>query len=217
MKEHFFLKKEGRKAADKIFNLGVIFSITFLFLSFFVSANSIPIAGFQKLNQEFNFTQVCSDATYITITNIKTPSNSYLINKNMTQVGDGTFVYNYTPTELGRIDFMGVSDGCEKTFATYFIVTYDGLPNEFSKLDTYYLLFILIPLLLALLISGLALKYDKRLLLFSAIGFTISGLIISYYPSGFQNRFILDTVSVLNYGLAFLCLALGIWEWLPED
>jgi hypothetical protein len=211
--------EEGIKVAHSLnVKLAIILSFTtFLFLFSFISANSLNSLGVQKLNQEFNFTQVCSDATYITLTNIKTPTGNLIINQNMSLVATGTFIYNYTPNELGRHDFMGISDGCEKTFATYLDVTYDGLTNSNTKLDNYYILFIAISLILGLLISGIALKYDKRLLIMSALAFVSSGLIISYYPSGFANRFILDTISVLNYGIAFLCLALAIWEWLPGD
>ena len=82
-----------------------------LFLSFLsiVSANLNTYPS-QKLNEEFNFTQVCSDATYITLTNIRTPKGNIIINENMTSVGPGTFIYNYTGTSEGRHDFMGISD-----------------------------------------------------------------------------------------------------------
>lgn len=100
-----------------------------LFLSFLsiVSANLNTYPS-QKLNEEFNFTQVCSDATYITLTNIRTPNGNIIINENMTSVGPGTFIYNYTGTSEGRHDFMGISDGCEKTFATWLDITFTGNP-----------------------------------------------------------------------------------------
>jgi hypothetical protein len=44
----------------------------------------------------------------------------------MTANGTGQFCYTYTPTEVGRYDFKGVSDGCEKSFATYIDVNSNG-------------------------------------------------------------------------------------------
>ena len=49
------------------------------------------------------------------------------------------------------------------------------------------------------------------------MGFLGAGLIISYYPSGIENKFITDILSIINYGVAFLCLAMGIYDWLPND
>ena len=71
--------------------------------------------------------------------------------------------------------------------------------------------------LFGFILGGLGLYYDKRILLFSAMGFLGAGLIISYYPSGIENKFITDILSIINYGVAFLCLALGIYDWLPDD
>ena len=39
----------------------------------------------------------------------------------------GDFYYLFTNTStLGRYDVRGISNGCEKTFATYFTISYYG-------------------------------------------------------------------------------------------
>ena len=45
----------------------------------------------------------------------------------MVSFSNGEYYYNFSKTSLlGRYDVRGISDGCEKTFATYFIITPDG-------------------------------------------------------------------------------------------
>ncbi len=82
--------------------------------------------GTIKVNQPYIFCQVCSDGSYITLSSINTPNSTELINLNMTSTGSKQFCYNYTPTKVGRYDFRGISDGCDKTFATYVDVTSNG-------------------------------------------------------------------------------------------
>lgn len=96
-----------------------------IFLLTYVSATDSS-QGTWKYNQLNTFVQPCSNANYITLDAIKTPTKTIIINENMTKVSSGTFVYNHTPTELGRYDFVGTSDGCEGSFATYLMVTNDS-------------------------------------------------------------------------------------------
>lgn len=104
------------------------FSTFFLliFLMSFVSSSTLSQYDPQKVNEEFSFCQICQDASYITLSNIKTPNSTNITNVNMDSVGGGSFCYNYTPTQIGRYDFRGISDGCLKTFAVYVDVTADG-------------------------------------------------------------------------------------------
>ena len=106
----------------------LIFSLAFLvvFLSL-VSSNTLSQYKSQEVNEEFNFTQTCQDSSYVTLSAIiSTPNETEIINTNMTSVGGGSFIYNYTPTQVGRYDFTGISDGCLKTFAVYVDVTPNG-------------------------------------------------------------------------------------------
>jgi hypothetical protein len=127
-KQFFLNRKEGRKATRDLSKIvGVIFSLTFLFLSF---TSALDSYGTKKLNEQFTFCQVCSDSTYVTLSSIETPSQTIQVNENMTSLGSGQFCYNYTATQIGRHDFRGISDGCEKTFATYVDISTDGFINS---------------------------------------------------------------------------------------
>ena len=104
-----------------------IFSLFLLvFLMSFISANTLNQYPSKQVNEIFSFCQTCQNAGYTTLSSIETPNLTELINLNMTSVGGGEFCYNYTPTQIGRYDFRGISDGCLKTFAVYVDVTADG-------------------------------------------------------------------------------------------
>lgn len=106
-------------------NLLIVSLLVFTFM-FAVQVSALDDLGSAKVNQQYQFCQVCQDASFITLSSIQTPTSSVLINENMTSTGSGQFCYNYTPIELGRYDFRGISDGCEGTFATYLEVTPSG-------------------------------------------------------------------------------------------
>lgn len=115
---------KSMKANKKAFIFLLAFAMIFLLSN--VQASTLEAYGTKQVNEPFTFTQVCADATYIYLSSIETPSGIISLNTNMTNTGLGQFSYNYTPTEIGRYDFRGVSDGCEKTFATYVEVTSTG-------------------------------------------------------------------------------------------
>jgi hypothetical protein len=104
-----------------------------LFAFFFVVAFTISLAsasldsaGIYKLGENITFTQPCSEASYITLSLIRTPTQIIVVDENMTSLASGVFGYNYTTSETGKIYFEGASDGCEQTFATYITVTLNG-------------------------------------------------------------------------------------------
>ena len=101
----------------------LIFSILFMSL---ISGSTLETYTPQEVNLEFNFTQTCQNSAYTTLSTIITPNSTEIVNVNMTSVGGGSFMYNYTPTQIGRYDFTGISDGCLKTFAVYVDVTPNG-------------------------------------------------------------------------------------------
>lgn len=100
--------------------------VLLVFLVSIVSASTLTQYQSKRVDENFSFCQVCQDSTYITLSNIETPNSTEIINTNMTSVGGGSFCYNYTPTQTGRYDFAGISDGCLKTFAVYVDVTPNG-------------------------------------------------------------------------------------------
>jgi len=115
--------------------------LTILCLGMFLIsfASALDSLGTFKKAEQVRITQVCSDATYINISSISYPNSSTaVLNIEMTSSGSGEYYYNFTSTEvLGRYDVRGVSDGCEKTFATYFDVTYNGQTISGSKVGLY--------------------------------------------------------------------------------
>ncbi len=104
-------------------NIYIFFTLV-LFISF-VSA-TLSTYPSKQVNEEFNFTQTCQDATYITLSTIITPNSTDTTNINMTSTGAGSFVYNYTPILVGTYDFNGISDGCLNTFAVSVEITPNG-------------------------------------------------------------------------------------------
>lgn len=109
-------------------NLLLVFTI-FLFVSSFSLISALDSLGSSKVNEQYIFCQVCADATYIRLSSIQTPTNTNFIDSNMTPNGTGQYCYSFTPTEVGRYDFKGISDGCDRTFATYLEVTPSGFTN----------------------------------------------------------------------------------------
>lgn len=99
--------------------------IILFFLVGFVSALDSQGTGIE--GQNFTFVQTCDDATWITISTIQFPNRSVeSIETNMSSLGGGAFQYNFTNIINGRHDVTGISDGCTKTFSTYFEVTDSG-------------------------------------------------------------------------------------------
>lgn len=97
-----------------------------IFMFSIVSATTLQTYKPQQVDVEFNFTQTCQDATFVTLSTIITPNSTEIINENMVSTGGGSYNYNYTPNQIGRYDFTGISDGCLKTFAVYVDVTPNG-------------------------------------------------------------------------------------------
>lgn len=167
-----------------------------------------------------NFSITSNFATSCELTTINTPTG--IIEIGQTDISTGTFDFNVLSgnfTSLGTYCMNIVcTDGTDITTGEYCReITSDGFGSTQTKQDNYYILFIGIALLFGFILGALGFFYDKRILIFSAMGFLGAGLIISYYPSGIENKFITDILSIINYGVAFLCLAMGIYDWLPND
>ncbi len=95
-------------------------------------------------------------------------------------------------------------------------VTEDGKKDILNRYDIVNLIFLCISVLFSILLSAYGLLKDERILIFASIFFLISGLLIPTFTF-INNQNLLNALSIINYGLAFLCLAFGIYEWLPED
>jgi len=115
----------------KIWVMSFLIGLAILFSIAHVS--SLDNLGTFKQEQTIRLTQVCADATYINISSISYPNSTVIFsNIEMISSGSGEYYYdlhsNYTSL-LGRYDVRGISDGCEKTFATYFEITGTGNPE----------------------------------------------------------------------------------------
>lgn len=130
------------KTQIKYANLYILLLVSIFFMSF-CSAN-LPSLGEFAQNEEIRIAQTCSDATYINISSISYPNSSTAVsNIEMTSSGSGEFYYLFNLTDkLGRYDVRGVSDGCEKTFATYFTITPSGRVVSDSKMTANIVLFV---------------------------------------------------------------------------
>lgn len=116
--------------------------------------------GTFKQNENIRIAQICSDATQINISSISYPNSTIAVsNIEMLSAGSGEFYYDFNLTDTeGRYDVRGVSDGCERTFSTYLIVSLSGQSTE------YYFIISDIILLLAVIFLTFILwtKYKNR-------------------------------------------------------
>lgn len=133
--------------------------IIFLIITFLLSISFVsPLdsLGIYKQGETVRVVQVCSDATYINISSIAYPNSSVAIsNVGMTSAGSGEFYYDFTTSVSGRYDVRGISDGCEGTFATYFVVTSTGEDYNESQF-------------------GIIITWGIMILLFGGLGFSFS-------------------------------------------
>lgn len=120
--------------------------VLFVFLFIPLICASLESLGTYQQGENVRIGQVCSDATSINITVIDPNSNNLTSNVEMNNTGYGEFYYDFnSTTSLGRYDVRGVSDGCENTFATYFLISSSGSLVSGDKISAYIvLLFFLI-------------------------------------------------------------------------
>ena len=158
-------------------NIFILIFISFVLIS---SVQALDNMGTFKQNSNVRIVQICSDASFINITSVSYPDSSIATSTSaMTDLGNGEFYIDFeNTTQLGRYDVRGVSDGCEKTFATYFEVTPSGfLINEGSYISLFGSLFIMI--ILSIIFLFLAYKSEStvpRVTLYSLgfIGFLMA-------------------------------------------
>jgi len=114
---------------QKIF---IIISII-LFLPLLISYDG-GIGTF-KQGQIVRIPQICSDAKWINISSISYPNSSTAVqNAPMIFSGNGEFYYYFSLTNVtGRYEVRGVSDGCEKTFVTFFDITGSGYKLDVAQ------------------------------------------------------------------------------------
>jgi len=150
MKNKILLNHQFQRIPKKL----MVTIILGIFLISGVSA--LDTQGIGKEGQNFTFIQTCDTATYITLSTIQKPDRSVqVINANMTSTGGGAFQYNLTSLVSGRYDLTGISDGCEKTFATYIEITYNGVELKQSQSTIYIPLFLFLIFIFIITILGI--------------------------------------------------------------
>lgn len=190
-----------------------------LFISIFLvsSVCALDSLGTFKKGQQVRITQVCADATQVNITSISYPNSTpAAANIQMIKSGQEFYYWFYGTNVVGRYDVRGVSDGCEKTFATYFEITSDGSEKTLIKTDLQFFIFFFISLGFGLLLGILGIYNDARILIFSAIGFFSAGLLSYYYSQFLFMPFLSYSTTIICVGLGMIALAYSIYEWLPR-
>ena len=182
--------------------------LLFLFLISFTSSLSL---GTYKQNEVVRITQVCSDATYINISSIAYPDSSVAVSGiSMISAGSGEFYYDFNDTlRLGRYDVRGISDGCEKTFATYFEINPSGRTGDNSNI--FFFLFVI------LLIYGITFTgFFGRNIPITILG----GMAMIFLGVYMVNHGIIIYQDNLTNYLAYLTIAIGfitaIWAGIEQ-
>ncbi len=155
--------------------------LTLMIGMFLISfASALDNQGVGKQGENFTFIQTCDDATYITLSTIQYPNRTVqIINENMTSMGGGAFQYNFTDVVNGRTDITGISDGCTKTFATFFIITPSGMSITSGSSMIYFILISGSLFLFVLCLwAGLILPFRNK----RAEGGEILGIQLAKYP-----------------------------------
>jgi len=153
-----------------------------LFLMEFGSA-SLDSLGVFKKSSNVKIAQVCSDASSINISSISYPNSTIAAsNVEMISVGNGEFRYDFNLTDsLGKYDVRGISNGCEKTFATYFDITPNGYNQTTSQSINslgYLILMIFITIIIGLL--GFSLKDSEKLWVLGILFMVLSLFLLAY-------------------------------------
>jgi len=141
-------------------------------------------------------TQTCNNADWINISSISYPNSSVAVsNIEMTSAGSGEFYYDFclTSVESGRYDVRGISNGCEKDFATYFLIG----SNLFVLLIILYV-FAFVFLILSVFVN------EELFVYISGICFLLTGILIMIYGIGTLNDENSRYLSFISLGLGLL-------------
>lgn len=186
-----------------------------MFLGLFLIGNvfALDTIGTFKKNETINFCQICYDATYISIS-IKYPNSTIaLLNDNLTSFGNGLFCDYFNLTENnGRYNVLGISDGCDKTFVTYFYINPTGIEssdanNSIVSLAIWFLFIIAIILFMGFLFVPSKPPVKWTFFLISMM-FLLQAITILY--TGMQNEVV--GTNIENY-FSFLASASFILFW----
>jgi hypothetical protein len=147
-----------------------------------VSAGKESLGVF-KQNETVRVTQICDDATYVTLSSVSYPNGSVALTSTpMISIGSGEYYLDFvSPSQLGVYDVRGISDGCENTFTYYFEITPSGKITSSSQ--GLLSIGILASIILLMLFFGwLSFKFiDKDATFGFGLFFLVMSLILSLY------------------------------------
>ena len=146
--------------------LNIIGCLLLIILSGFVSAevnNFAPI----KIGECVTIKQVCASCTYVNLSISYPNSTLAIINNGMTDIGGGTWTYEFcNTTQTGRYDITGSGDlsGTDTSFSVlYFEATPTGIEYNSAKSSTYTIvLLISLLILITLFIAGYKLPSKNK-------------------------------------------------------
>jgi hypothetical protein len=190
--------------------------ILIMLLGLFLIGNVMALdsLGTFKQNQTVRITQVCSDATYITISSITYPNSAIIISGvNMTSAGSGEYYYTFNKASVvGRYDVRGISDGCDKTFATYFDITPSG--NYGNDNMIWYIVIIFLAYFV-----GFMGFFGKNVWVSVIGGFSMMILGIYIYTQGviIYLNWVSNAISAITLALGMLFVTIPLVEYLQEE
>lgn len=171
-----------------VLNKKILLAMMFGILLISCASATLESLKTAKLNQDYTIFQTCASCTYVNIT-VSNVDGIILNNIEMSDNGSGIWVYNFTPTSLGRYDVTGQGDknSVDTSFVTYFEVTSTGnTKNSFWDNSIFVSLSILA---FVFLIVGITIK-NPYLGFLSGILFVLSGLYSAIYGFGnFANMY----------------------------
>lgn len=170
-----------------------------LVMGFATSVTALESYGKFTQGKVVRISQVCQDASYINISSIALPNSTVIYaNTPMVSSGSGEYYFNFYNTSLiGRYDVRGISDGCDKTFATYFIVT----PTGGLESNTYIFIILITIAIVILLLAFILHNY-----IFSVIaGFAMMAAGVYGMIYGFG-----DITSVYTRAISYIIIGLGM-------
>jgi hypothetical protein len=117
--------------------------LTILLIGIFLisSASALETMKPATLNEEYIIEQTCASCSYVNVT-VSNTNGIIFYNAEMANNGSGVWMYNFTPTQVGRHDAKGIGDinGEGTSFASSFQVEAGGLTGT---LGFYFIILIL--------------------------------------------------------------------------
>jgi hypothetical protein len=218
------IKKENRDKANGKKDSNLLFiSIFYLFFLFSISFISGELAydstsslGTFKQNNDIQLKQICtyggSDCDNCNISSVTYSAESINLVEDVSMVKDGfEYIYNLSSGNNTRIGTYKVNGFCQlSTNSTPFVYEYEisqtGLENE----STYFLILLGVAIIVGIIMYILSYIFDKKMFIFSSIGFVISGIGVLYFPYLGESQFVNNGISILLNGIGLLIIGVHI-------